>query len=111
MDSMISSGSVERLLEVAKTEKDPKLRRTAIQALGSMKSAGAADALGSLYAAETDAAVKKSIVAGLHSQHNAKTLVELARKETDPAMKREIVSQLSRMNSKEATDYLMELLK
>ena len=29
----------------------------------------------------------------------------------DPAMKREIVSRLSNMKSKEASDYLMELLK
>jgi len=37
--------------------------------------------------------------------------VDLARKENDPVMKREIVGRLSRMKSKEAADYLMELLK
>ena len=42
---------------------------------------------------------------------NQKALVDFARRETDPALKREIVSELSRMQSKEATDYLMELLK
>jgi len=35
----------------------------------------------------------------------------MARAEKDPAMKREIVSRLSNMRSKEATDYLLELLK
>ena len=61
--------------------------------------------------AETDPAMKRSIVDGLRSQRNAKGLVDLARKETDPAMKREIVSRLSNMKSKESADYLMELLK
>jgi hypothetical protein len=36
--------------------------------------------------------------------------VDLARGETDPNMKKAIVSQLSLMHSKEATDYMMELL-
>jgi hypothetical protein len=109
--SMIASGSADRLLEVAKTEKDIKLRRSAIQALGSMNASKTGDALVSVYGSETDPAVKKSIVDGLRSQKNAKALVDLARKESDPAMKREIVSRLSGMNSKEAADYLMELLK
>jgi phenylpyruvate tautomerase PptA (4-oxalocrotonate tautomerase family) len=44
--------------------------------------------------------------------HNdAKALVDLARKESDPAMKRTIVERLTMMHSKEATDYMMELLK
>jgi hypothetical protein len=38
--------------------------------------------------------------------------VELARKETDPALKKTIVERLSMMqNNKEATDYMLELLK
>jgi hypothetical protein len=36
----------------------------------------------------------------------------MAKVEKDPAMKKEIVSKLSTMrNSKEATDYMLELLK
>ena len=37
-------------------------------------------------------------------------MVELARKETNPEMKKMIVSKLSIMGSKDATEYLMELL-
>lgn len=36
--------------------------------------------------------------------------VELARKETDPAMKKRIVERLSLMRSKDATDYMMEII-
>jgi hypothetical protein len=111
LHSMIASGSADRLVEIAKTEKDAKLRRSAVHALGSMNAAKTGDALVSMYGSETDPGMKKSIVEGLHSQRNAKALVDLSRKESDPAMKREIVAELSTMKSKEATDYLMELLK
>lgn len=42
---------------------------------------------------------------------NAKALVDLARNVKDPQLRREIVARLSHMRSKEAVDYLMELLK
>ncbi len=44
-------------------------------------------------------------------QNNARALVDLARKESDAEMKREIVRKLSVMKSKEAMDYLLEILK
>jgi len=50
------------------------------------------------------------VIQGLFVQGNAKALVDLARKETDPSVKKEIVGKLSVMGSKEATDYLMEIL-
>ena len=37
-------------------------------------------------------------------------LVELARAEKDPGIKQSIVQQLSLMHSKEATDYMLEIL-
>jgi hypothetical protein len=110
LHSMMAGGSSDRLIEVARTEKDPKLRRTAIHAIASNRTTAGGDALVSIYASETDQGVKRTIMDALRSQNNAKGLVDLARKETDPAMKREIVGRLSNMKSKEATDYLMELL-
>ena len=100
--------ATERLLELAKTEKELSLRQQAIRALGS---AGSGDALTQLHASETDPAVKRAIIDALYSQRNGKALVELARKEKDPQARREIVARLSRINSKEASDYLMDLLK
>jgi len=101
-------GSTERLLEVAKTEKEPKLRQYAIRALGSVTTG---DSLVALHASETDPAVKRAIIDALYSHKNGKALVELARTEKDPYVRREIVSRLSRMSSKEASDYLLEILK
>ncbi len=101
-------GATERLLEVAKTEKEPKLRQYAIRALGSPTTG---DALVAMHASETDQGVRRTIVDALYSHKNGKALVDLARKEKDPQMRREIVSRLSRMDSKEASDFLVEILK
>jgi hypothetical protein len=67
-------------------------------------------ALAAMYAQETNADNKKSIVNALFIQGNAPALVEIARKESDVNMKKTIIQQLSVMHSKEATDYLMEIL-
>jgi HEAT repeat protein len=111
LHSLVAGGNFERLLEVARTEKDPKLRRTAIYSLSSMKSAQTGDSLTSLYGGESDQEVKKAIINALGGQRNAKALVTLARRENDPQMKREIVARLTGMKSKEASDYLMELIR
>ena len=62
--------------------------------------------------ADNDPQVREEVINTFFVHNDAKDLVELARKESDPAMKRRIVERLSIMrNSKDATDYMMELLK
>ena len=111
IQSFMVAGASDKLTELARTEKDPELRRTAIRNLGVMNASKTGDVLRSLYSSETNAAVKEEIINALFVQRNATALVEMARAEKDPAMKREIVSRLSNMRTKEATDYLLELLK
>ena len=111
LQAMFVGGQSDRLIELAKGERDPELRKTAIRNLGLMKSTGTADALASIYASDSTPDVRKAVVNALFIQNNAKQLVDLARAEKSPEMKKEIVSKLSLMKSKEATDYLMELLK
>jgi tetratricopeptide (TPR) repeat protein len=111
IQSMFVGGDADKLIELAKTEKDPELRKTAIRSLGTMKRAGTGDALTSIYASDAAPDVKKTVVNALFIQNNATALVALARTEKNPEMRKEIVSKLSMMKSKEATDYLMELLK
>lgn len=100
-----------KVLELARTEKNQELRQAAIQSLGMMKPAKTGELLVSLYKDEKDPALKKAIIRGLYSQRNAAALVQLARQETDPGVKKDIVEKLSTMKDKEATDYLLELLK
>ena len=111
LQGMAASGNSERLIEIARTEKDPQLRLSAIRGLGASGGAKTGDVLRSLYSSETAADVRREILNSLAAHRNGAILVELARAEKDPAMKREIVQRLTSMNSKEASDYLFELLK
>jgi hypothetical protein len=110
LQAMPPSGNQEKLLEIARTEKDVNLRRYAIQSL-SPQSAGAADALVALYSGEQDAGLKRTIIDSLYSQRNAKALVQVARNEHDIKMKQMLVERLGNMKDPAATEYLMEILK
>ena len=104
-------GGADKLLELAKSEKDANLRLDIIHRLGTMSRSKTGDALATMYGTETDKTAKREIQRSLFIQNNAAQLVAIARKETDPALKTEAVQHLSRMRAKEATDYMMELLK
>jgi tetratricopeptide (TPR) repeat protein len=110
IQGLFISGNADKLFEIVKSEKDDNLRRFAINQLGVMGKSKTGAALTSMYAQETNADNKKAIVNALFIQSNATALVEIARKETDLNLKKAIVNQLSVMHSKEATDYLLEIL-
>lgn len=109
LHALLVSGDTDRLLQAVKAEKSPELRAEGVRLLGGK--AESTDALASLYPTEQDQQVKRAILDSLFAQRNAKALVDLARKERDPETKREMVRRLSTMKSKEATDYMLELLK
>ena len=111
INALFIGGAADRLSELALKETDPRLRREAIQKLGLTGAERSAATLKQLYASEKDPAIKKTILNAFFIQGNAATLVEIARAEQDPQLKREAVQKLSLMRSKEATDYMMELLK
>ena len=114
LQSYFMSGNIERIAEVAKTEKDAELRKSAIRNLGMMNrgsTSTASDALVSIYKADGSSDIKRAVVNSLFMQRNAKGLVELARSEKDASLKREIVTKLSVMKTPEATEYMLELLK
>jgi len=105
------SRDYEHLASLAKTEQNADLRREAIRQLGNIREEAAVNSLVSLYGSESDKGIRSEIINSFHNQNAAKPLVDIARKETDPELKRQVVQRLSNMRSKEATDYLMELLK
>ncbi len=111
LQAMFVSGSADRLIELARTEKDPELRRSVIHNLGLIGGGKTGDALRSIYGSEVGADARREIINALFLQQNAAALVDMARVEKDAALKKEIVTKLSLMKSKEATDYLLELLK
>ena len=70
-----------------------------------------AKALQTIYAKETDRGLKEEVLNAYFLQGNAAAIVAIAKSEKDSELKRVAVQKLSLMHSKEATDYLMELLQ
>src|SRR5713226_3298779 len=60
---------------------------------------------------QTNRSIKEEVLNSYFLQNNAGAIVTIARVEKDPELKRVAVSKLSIMHSKEATDYLMEILQ
>jgi tetratricopeptide (TPR) repeat protein len=108
--SLMAAGASDKLLEIAKTEKDPQVRGEAIRNFAFSHNTSAEN-LVSIYTSDSDVRARKEIINALHGRGDAKALIDIARKETDPTMKKYIVERLSTMRNKEATDYMMELLK
>jgi HEAT repeat protein len=109
LHAMFVGGGSERLTEVARSEKDPELRKAAIHSLGVMGDK-TGPLLVSMYASEPDRDIRRQILHALFVQGNVKALIQIARTEKDPELRKEAVSHLSHMGSKEATDFLVELL-
>src|SRR5205085_9574408 len=104
-------GSVDQLGEIARTERNPDLRSTAIRNLGLTGGTRSGPMLLTIYETDTNSEVRHAVINALFLQSNAKSLVDLARKEKDPDLKKQIISKLSIMGSKDAAEYLMELLR
>ncbi len=105
------AGETGKLVQAAQSEKDPELRRTAIRNLGLIHSDESGKALQTIYGKETDRGAREEVLNSFFLQGNATALVAIARTEKDPGLKKAAVSKLALMHSKEATDYLMEILQ
>ncbi len=112
IDAFIPSGEQANaaLKEIATTETDSELRRKAIRNLG-VTGGRVGQMLVEIYQKSSDLDSKEAALDGLFVAEDAHDLVALARAEKNFAMKKKIVDKLSVMGDKEATDYLMELLK
>ncbi len=130
----------ETLVQLAQGQNaNPDMQYYAVRYLGQSRDKETPTVLARIYASSGDAAIKRQILSA-YSRHKARErllevamnekdaslreaaahelaglgdaqgLIELARKESNPAVKKEIVRALSGMKSKEASDYLLELL-
>jgi len=100
----------EILTSVAKSSPDPDLQLEALMYLQMFGGAADKKLLSDIYSVSKDRDVKIRLIDALFNQGDARTLVDMARKDTDPAMRKRIVQRLSMMKSKDATDYLVELI-
>src|SRR6202035_2149341 len=104
------SKGAEALGAIASTEQDPELRRKAIRNMGPSGGPSSFPVLLAIYSKSTDEESKKAVTDALFVGGDAHDLVALARSEKDPTAKKNIVGKLAVMQSKEATDYMVELL-
>jgi hypothetical protein len=113
LNYMHQNGNVEKLAEVARTDKEPKVRQEAIRAIASQQAGTPSATLVTLYSGEQDPKVKQTIIESLSmGRGDCKPLVDVAKAEKDLKLKLSIVQRLSNMTKScpAATDYLTELL-
>jgi tetratricopeptide (TPR) repeat protein len=109
--SMMNARATDKLIEIAKTEKNTELRGDAIRYLSNTRGDKTAEALVAIYGSESDKNVKAQILRALANQGAGKQLVEILRNEKDAELKASGVRMLGQIrNSKEASDYLMEII-
>ncbi len=111
---VLSQSTLPRAREILRTvARNPADQDLQLEALVYLQMFGGAEEkklLSDVYGSSKDRDVKVRVIDALSSQGDAKTLVDMARKETDPAMRKRIVERLSRMKSKEAADYMLEII-
>jgi hypothetical protein len=112
LNAMMRNGNADKLAEVARTDKDPKVRQAAIRAIASQQAGTPSATLTALYTGEQDEKVKRTIIDGLSNPRNCKSLVDVAKAEKEMKLKLDIVGRLSNMTKScpAATEYLTELL-
>jgi hypothetical protein len=111
LHALFVAGNHERIAQVASDKSQPlEIRQEAVQNLG-VSGEEAVPALLALYRAETDRALKEKVLEALFINEAVKELIEIARAESDPALKKQAVEKISLIGSKEAKDFLMELLR
>src|SRR6202045_691121 len=111
LQAFFLAGDVTKMLEAAKNEKDPELRGAAVRNLGLVRSDESSKGLAEIYARETDRGIREEVLNAYFLQGNAGAIVAIAKAEKDPGLKKRAVEKLSLMHSKEASDYMMELLQ
>ncbi|MPY88546.1 MAG: hypothetical protein GEU99_11535 [Luteitalea sp.] len=99
----------EVMVKVIKGGANPDVQLVAVRYLAAI-GPNSEHVLTDAYGSASDTRVKVAVISQLASKRNAKALVSLARREKDADLKKRIVERLATMKSKEATDYLLELV-
>jgi hypothetical protein len=110
IQAMFIGGSADKLGDLARNEKNPELRIAAIKNLGLISGERTSAILKSLYDSDPNVDVRHAVISALFLHGDAKTLVALGRAEKNPDLRKAIVTKLSIMNSKDAADFLLDIL-
>ena len=110
IQAMFIGGSADKLGDLARNETNPELRVAAIKSLGLVGGEHSSTILRSLYDSDQNPEVRHAVINALFLHGDAKTLVALGRAEKNPDLRKAIVTKLSIMNSKDAAEFLMDIL-
>jgi HEAT repeat protein len=111
IQAMFIGGNADKLTEIARTEKVQELRVAAITNLGLLGGARTGPQLVTMYYGDASVDIRRAVIKALFLQQNAKALIELAKVEKNNELKKDIVQKIALMQSKEATDFLLDYLK
>jgi len=108
LQAFMISGSREFLLNAAKAEKDPDLRKEAIHELGV---SGGQDQLWQLYQSESSIDAKVEILKAMFVGGNSARLVEVARSEKDTNLRIAAIKSLGVMGDNGRADVLVSIYR
>ena len=106
LEAWMIADEKQPVFDVARSEKDPALRRKAIELLGVMN---ATDELGQLYASETDPAVRAKLLEAYGVAGDISALSRAAHGESDVALRRKAIEGLGVFGGKEGSRELVSL--
>lgn len=111
LSACVAADHTELLTQVARNTTEPvELRRAALQHLGAVGGKETSATLLEIYRNETNREMKEAALEGLFVDDDAKDLIALAKSETNPQMRRQIIEKLAVMDSREAKEYMLEIL-
>ena len=108
LHAFMLSGDKQRVLELARTEKNPELRQDAVRQLGLM---GARTELWEMYRTETAAPVREAALQALFLAGDAEHVLEVARQEKDPALRKDAIHKLGLMGPEKGGDALVSIYR
>jgi len=108
LQAFMVSGEKDRLLEAARTEKDPEVRTHAIHMLGAM---GAQGELWAMYQAETSREAKSALLQALGVAGATERLLEAARTEKDVEVRLDAIRALGPFAGPDNAGAIVEIYK
>lgn len=108
LESFMIAGDGERILRAARNEKEPELRRAAINQLGAL---GATAELVQLYQTEKEREVKQTILDSLHVAGAVDKLSEVARTEANEDLRATAIERLGLFEKAQTEAVLLEIYR
>jgi HEAT repeat protein len=103
-----------KLLEIAKTDKDPAIRKKAVFWLGQSGGENVIPALTEIYKSASEPEIKNQILMSLAQTKGDKglaVLIDLARTETDLELKKQMIFWIGQSGNPEALKFLREIIE